>query len=316
MRVTCYSLLLAIGILAGMVASCRQTPAAITPPASRTTIPADYSRTPVIFVHGSGLNAKTWEPMLQHLVDVGYPPEYLKALNLIPNDGSNSRAAKEFIAPAIESVLQEAQTVARKAGYNGKLPQRIDFVTHSMGAVSSRWYATQMHPERVRTWIAIAGANYGGDTICPYPSPGNSELCPAFATSATKNPLQVTLNGTPNQPIDPTPYGLGKDAANVPRVPPDQTRNILYLTIRIDPDQWIKPIQSAIIGGAGGLPIKVPQGVPARDTSPGNYLFTGQTEHDLLPQHPDVFRLVETMLTVRDQPQAPSKEKSKANSKE
>jgi pimeloyl-ACP methyl ester carboxylesterase len=306
MRVTCYTLLCTVGMLMGMMASCRQTPATIPPPPARTNTPVNYARTPVIFVHGSGLNAKTWEPMLQHLVDVGYPPDYLKALNLIPNDGSSSRAAKEFIAPAIESALQDIQIVARKAGYSGKLPQRVDFVTHSMGAVSSRWYATQIRPERVRTWIAIAGANYGGDTICPYPSSGNSELCPAFATSAQKNPLQVTLNGTPTKPVDPTPYGLGQDAANVPRIPPDKTRNILYLTLRIDPDQWIKPIQSAIIGGAGGLSLKIPKGVPARETSPGNYLFTGQTEHDLLPQHPEVFRLVETMLTLRDQPDTKS----------
>jgi pimeloyl-ACP methyl ester carboxylesterase len=307
MRVTCYTLLCTVGMLMGMMASCRQTPATIPPPPARTNTPVNYARTPVIFVHGSGLNAKTWEPMLQHLVDVGYPPEYLKALNLIPNDGSSSRAAKEFIAPAIESVLQDIQTIARKAGYSGKLPQRVDFVTHSMGAVSSRWYTTQMRPERVRTWIAIAGANYGSESICPYPSSGNNEICPAFATSAAKNPLQIILNGKPTQPIDPTPYGLGKDALPIPHIPPTSTRNILYLTIRIDPDYWINPERSAMIEGAGGLSIKIPKGVPARETSPGNYLFTGQTEHDLLPQHPDVFRLVEIMLTRRDQPETKSR---------
>jgi pimeloyl-ACP methyl ester carboxylesterase len=294
-----------LGSLGSVMIAC-QPPSAVIPaetlpiPPSRTQVPPDYSHTPIIFVHGSGLNAKTWEPMVQSLVDAGYPSSYLKALNLIPSDGSNSRAAEQFIAPAVESLLTQAQTAAKNANYRGKLAEKIDFVTHSMGAISSRWYATQMRPERVRTWIAIAAPNYGADTICPYPSPGHNEVCPAFATSKAKNPLQITLNGTPDQPVDPTPYGLGKDAPNIPRIPPDATRNILYLTVRIEPDYWIKPGRIAMIEGAGGWPIKIPADIPVKETTPGNYLFTPGAEHDLLPQHPDLLNVVKILLAARD----------------
>jgi pimeloyl-ACP methyl ester carboxylesterase len=237
--------------------------------------------------------------MIQYLQDGGYPKEYLVALTLVPNDGSNSRAAKEFIAPAVESVLKQAQTVAQQAGFKGKVPQKVDFVAHSMGAVSSRWYATQMRPERVRTWISVAGANYGSKSICPYPSDGNNEICTTFKTSLQIDLLRK-LNGTASQPTDPTPYGLGQDKAGIPRVPPTSSRSIFYLTIRIDPDPWITPAENAMIEGAGGLPLKLPTELPFKETSPGNYLLTENGDHDGLPQHPEVLRLVEIMLAARN----------------
>jgi pimeloyl-ACP methyl ester carboxylesterase len=260
----------------------------------------DYSHHPIIFVHGSGLNSQAWNSMIQSLISVGYPPEYVSAINLIPNDGSNLRAATDFIAPTVESLLLQSQRVAKKAGYRGQLPERVDFVSHSMGAFSSRWYAAKIRPDRVRTWIAIAGANYGTNAICPFPSEGNYEICPAFSDSARGNQLQISLNGTPTKPIDPTPYGLGRDAPNIPRIPSDAKRSILYLTIRIEPDEWIKPERSAIIEGAGGVVMKVPQDIPVKETAAGNYLFTAQTNHDALPQHPELMRLVHVLLTAQD----------------
>lgn len=299
--------LIVAGCTWSLVLGCTSVPS--SPPATPEAIAQnsqmvspDYSRTPVLFIHGSGLDSRTWEPMIRHLVSTGYSLDYLRAIDLVPNDGANRQAAEKFIAPAIESLLTQARTSASRAGHRETVPQRVDIVAHSMGAVSSRWYMAKMRPERVRTWVAIAGANYGTNAICPYPSPGNSEICPAFATDTAKNPLQITLNGTPDKPIDTTPYGLGKDAPRVPSIAPDQTRSVLYLTVRIEPDFWIKPERSAMIDGAGGFPITVPAGVPVQETKPGNYLFTAQVEHDPLPQHPDLIRLVFAMLTARDNP--------------
>jgi pimeloyl-ACP methyl ester carboxylesterase len=275
-----------------------------SPNPKSTNDSADYSRTPVLFVHGSGLSSSTWQPTIEHLQEIGYPSAYLYAVELKPNDGANDRAAETFIAPAVESLLTKAQEAARNAAKEKShaelMPVKVDIVAHSMGAASSRWYIAKLHPERVRTWISLAGANHGTNALCGHSGAGNQQMCPAFAASAEDSLLQVALNGTPSAPIDETPYGLGVDSPQVKTIPPDADRAILYLSVRIEPDGWIKPENSAVIDGAGGLPIPVPGGVPVQETSPGNYLFQGRVGHDPLPQHPDLIRLVASMLSVRD----------------
>jgi triacylglycerol lipase len=290
---------IAIACILGIILGCA-TKGNVSPNPKSTNDSADYSRTPVLFVHGSGLSSHTWQPTIEHLQEIGYPSAYLYAVELQPNDGANDRAAETFIAPAVESMLAKAKAAARNAGYSEPIPVKVDIVAHSMGAVSSRWYIAKLHPERVRTWISLAGANHGTNALCGHSGAGNQQICPAFATSAADSPLQVALNGTPSAPIDETPYGLGVDSPQVKTIPPDADRAILYLSVRIEPDGWIKPENSAVIDGAGGLPIPIPAGVPVQETSPGNYLFQGRVGHDPLPQDPDLIRLVASMLNVRD----------------
>lgn len=273
------------GVVGALCASCQGT--GMTP---------DYSKTPVLFVHGSGLTSSTWTKMIKYLTSIGYPPEYLQAVDLIPRNGSNKRAASMFIEPAVESLLQQATGAARRVGYQGDTPQRIDVVSHSMGAVSSRWYTIKLHPKRVRTWISVAGANHGTNALCGYSGEGNREMCPAFAASSEQSAFQVTLNGTQQKPIDETPFGIGEDRKQVKRIPPDTTRSILYFTIRIEPDRWIKPEHSAILDGAGGLSISIPSDIPVKETSPGNYLFTKPVKHDPFPGDPDLMRFVVFLL--------------------
>ncbi len=55
-----------------------------------------------------------------------------------------------------------------------------------------------------------------------------------------------------------------------------------------------------MLDGAGGVDIRIPAGVPATETRPGNFLFSGETNHDALPRHGDVMRLVAAMLHARD----------------
>ena len=169
-----------------------------------------------------------------------------------------------------------------------------------MGAVSSRWYAAKLRPDLVRTWIALAGANHGTQALCPFPDEASREMCPAFATKARRQAVQVALNGADGSSVDETPYGLGPDRAGVLRIAPDTTRGVLYLTVRVEPDKWIQPERSALVDGAGGVPIQVPAGVPVRETAPGNFLFEAPVEHDPLLRHPDLLRLVTAMLAARD----------------
>ena len=262
--------------------------------------PPDYTRTPVLFVHGHGLSSEDWRPLIEHLAGTGYPREYLHAVDIVPNTMANVRAAKSVIAPAADSLLVAANAAARRGGYRGEVPRRLDIVSHSMGVVSSRWYAAKLQPEVVRTWIGLAGSNHGTQTLCPFQDEASREMCPAFATNARTHPLQVALNGTEGARVDETPYGLGPDRPGVPRVPPDGTRSILYLTVRVEPDSWIQPERSALLDGAGGVPIRVPAGVPVQETSPGNFLFLERVGHDPLLYHPDLMRFVAAVLAARD----------------
>ena len=261
----------------------------------------DYAKTPVLMIHGTGLDATTWTPLITFLQGQNYPPAYLLAINLSPVGGYNGCAATDLIAPAVEQLLADATTAAQAAGQGGLAPTTVDLVGHSMGAVSTRWYATKLRPDRVRTWIALTGANHGTNTLCAMPTGGgNIEMCPAFATSAAQSDIQVLLNGTPSAPADESPYGLGTDPEGVTSVPPDGTRAILYYTVRIDPDTWITPADSALLAGAGGPAISLSPILPITETSAGTFLFTGAANHDNLPQNPNAMQLVFELLAVRD----------------
>jgi pimeloyl-ACP methyl ester carboxylesterase len=260
----------------------------------------DYAKTPVLFVHGHGLSSADWRPLIEHLAGAGYPREYLHAVDIVPNTMANVRAATSVIAPAADALLVRAKAAAQRAQYRGEAPRRLDMVSHSMGVVSSRWYAAKLRPELVRTWIGLVGSNHGTQALCPFRDEASREMCPAFATDARTQAVQVALNGVEGAWVDETPYGLGLDRPGVPRVPPDGTRSILYLTIRVEPDSWIQPARSALLDGAGGAPIRVPTGVPVAETSPGNYLFQEKVGHDPLLYHPDLMRFVVAMLAARD----------------
>ena len=262
--------------------------------------PPDYSRTPVLFVHGHGLSSADWRPLIEHLAVTGYPREYLHAVNIVPNTMANVRAATSVIAPEAETLLARAEAAARRSGYSGKVSRRLDIVSHSMGVVSSRWYAAKLRPDLVRTWIGLAGANHGTQALCPFRDEASREMCPAFATNTQTHPLQVALNGTEAARVDETPYGFGLDRPGVARIPSDGRHSILYLTVRLEPDSWIQPETSAVLDGAGGVSLTVPAGVPAEETSPGNFLFRAPVGHDPLLNHPDLMRLVAAMLAVRD----------------
>jgi pimeloyl-ACP methyl ester carboxylesterase len=277
--------------------------AGCSPPAGNTGhVDLDYTRTPVLFIHGSGLNHETWTPMIEYLERQGYPPAYLLAIDLVPNHGSNVRAAESFVAPSVERLVSEASAESEASGRPRAL-NKVAIVAHSMGAVSSRWFAAKIAPESVRTLITIAGANHGTSALRGHSGAGNLEMVPPFAASAEEGAIQVALNGTPENPIDETPYGMGRDRAGVSTVQPVNGREILYVTVRLSHDRWIKPASSALLDGAGGVVLDGHADIPVVETSPGNFLFQGASGHDELPRHPDVIRLVASVLRSRDRVQ-------------
>lgn len=257
----------------------------------------DYTKTPVFFVHGHGMTAGSWDKMISRLIRDGYPRQYLKAIQLIPNTCANIEAAEKQIAPAIEEFLREINAFLKKEHPDIPLKTKVDLVSHSMGALSARWYAAKVRHDRVRIWLSLAGANHGTNVLCAYSGPGADDLCPAFAKDRKDSLIQYLLNGEPHvSDVDETPYGIGKDSPHVNSIPPDKEKNILYISIRTSPDEWIEPEDSSILDGTEGARISIPKHIKAKETSPGNILMTNGVGHDEILADEDTADLVKIIL--------------------
>lgn len=258
---------------------------------------ADYTKTPAFFVHGHGMGAGSWETVISFFLRCGYPKEFLKAIQLQPNVGANIPAAEKQIAPAIEDFLRRVNELLTERNISIPLKTKVDLISHSMGSISARWYAAKVKPERVRVWLSIAGANHGTDILCRWSDPGARDLCPAYAKSPQQSLVQFLLNGQPKfADTDETPYGIGEDFPGVIKVHPDGPRKILYISIRTSPDQWIKPEDSPILEGAGGVPLQWPVSIRAKETSAGNILMTNKVDHDGMLSDTETMELVKLIL--------------------
>ena len=273
------------------------------PTPETTPTPSDPTsrRTPVFLVHGHGVYADSWNTLISALRQAGYPGEFLHAIQLDPVNGANIEAAEAQIAPAVESFLKRVNEYLTGAAPQTPAKTKVHMISHSMGSLSSRWYAARMRPDRVAGWISLAGANHGTAVACDLDDPGARDLCPAYAETSEASAIQFALNGAPFVPdVDETPYGVGTDAPGVSRLAADENAMILYLTIRSDADELITPVESTVLDGAGNLNAPTPSDLPVVETSPGNYLITNGTGHDDLLKDPDTIRLVQWLLRAME----------------
>lgn len=255
-----------------------------------------FQATPVLFVHGSGLSSASWDGMIRGLQAAGYPADYLLAVDLDPWDGDNVRAAEDQLPIHAAALADTATASFAASGCAGEAPDQLIVVGHSMGAVSGRWFASRIAPRQTRAMITIAGANHGTDALCGYSGDGNRQMCPAYADDEN---LQLSLNGARDGTTDRTPYGPGMDRDGAERILPDTKRRIDYLTVRIEPDEWIEPADSATLDGASDLDVDVAE-LPFTQTSAGNFRFDAKVSHDVLPAHPDMVRFIALILTAID----------------
>ena len=259
----------------------------------------DYSKTPVFFVHGYGLSAGSWNSLINYLQNSGYPNQYLRAIQLVPTHGGNINAAKNQIAPAIEGFLKEINDFLSANYPQNPKKTKVDLVSHSMGGLSSRWYAARISPKKVNKWISLAGANHGTNDLCGWGTDGADDLCPAYAPNELESYIQYQLNGVPYEAdVDETPYGEGLDSIGTISVFPDRNRRIFYYTIRTVNDEWISPDSSVLVDGAGGFFIQIPKNLPANETSPGNIKIKNGVRHDPMLSDMDTMRLVNIILDV------------------
>jgi triacylglycerol lipase len=165
--------------------------------APRSTLGPSAARDPVVFVHGLHGSGAAWGTMVARLRADGWPASRLDAWSY-DSDQSNVVTAQQ-LSVEVDRVL--AATRAR----------RVDLVTHSMGALPSRYYLEHLGGSaKVDAWVSLAGPNRGIGVLCPAISCQEMQSGSAFLKA---------LNGRDPTP-GPTRYATWRSPCDRV-VPPD-----------------------------------------------------------------------------------------------
>ncbi|MEW2136489.1 triacylglycerol lipase [Streptomyces sp. NPDC005409] len=122
---------------------------------------------PVVFVHGWNPDPSPWRSMATRFEADGWPADHLDQWSYNSTQANATTAAQ--LAEEIDRVL--ARTGATK----------VDVVTHSMGALSSRYYLKYLGgAAKVDAWVSLGGPNHGtevarwcGGAACVEMRPGS-----------------------------------------------------------------------------------------------------------------------------------------------
>jgi triacylglycerol lipase len=164
---------------------------------------------PILFVHGFASSGQIWGTMIGSLVADGW------LASDMTNWSYDVTISNVTIAGLVKSKV-DSITAATGA-------LKVDIISHSMGALSSRYYARELGgAEKIDAWVSLGGPNHGTSTavFCGFASciemrPGSAFLTalntgdetpgsPRYATwwtpcdDATTPPQSVILSGATN----------------------------------------------------------------------------------------------------------------------
>lgn len=132
------------------------------------------SRDPVLFVHGWNGEGRTWDAMLENFRRAGWSDAQL--FNWAYDSSQSNTLTGQQIAVMVERILRITGA------------EKVDIVTHSMGALSSRYYLKNLGgTAKVDAWVSLAGPNHGTYT---------SNLCGSAACGEMRlgSPFLAALN--------------------------------------------------------------------------------------------------------------------------
>lgn len=198
----CSARTVALGAVAAVV-----TPLLAASPAQAET------RNPVVFVHGLSSSASTWNTWIGKFKADGYDSSELFTWSYDWKQSNKTTAS------------QLAAKVAQVRAATGA--ERVDIVTHSMGALSARWYVKfNGGTSYVDDFVSVAGVNHGTDL---------SAFC-SFYTSCWEMVAGSSFLGTLNSG-DETPGSVG------------------YLALYSTCDALVNPDSSAKLNGATNVSV-------------------------------------------------------------
>lgn len=129
---------------------------------------------PILFVHGWNSNSSTWTTMIGRFSADGWTSDEL--WNWQYNTSQSNKTTAELIRTKVDEIL--AATGATK----------VDIVTHSMGGLSSRWYAKFLGGDaKIDEWVSLGGPNHGTDTAYFCTQTSCKEMRPGSAFLADLN---------------------------------------------------------------------------------------------------------------------------------
>ena len=117
-----------------------------TPPPGQPVV-----RDPIVFVHGFQSSGAIWTTMINSFIADGWPASRLNAWSY---DSNQSNAT---IALQLKTVVEGILTSTGAA--------KVDIVSHSMGGLSSRYFAKNLGGDsEIDAWVSLGGPNHGTTT--------------------------------------------------------------------------------------------------------------------------------------------------------
>ena len=113
--------------------------------------PTTSGKNPIVFVHGWNSSGTVWNTMISRFSADGWTSAELN--NWSYNTSQSNATTASQLSTKINDVLK--RTGATK----------VDVITHSMGGLSSRYYAKNLGGDlKIDDWVSLGGPNHGTDT--------------------------------------------------------------------------------------------------------------------------------------------------------
>jgi triacylglycerol lipase len=198
--------------LAGAALSLLAACGSITDPASTSRLakrPRPPAHNPILFVHGWNASASTWTTMIGRFKRDGW--KSTEMANFSYNTAQSNALTAGIIQQKVDSIL--AATGAT----------RVEIVTHSMGALSARYYVRNLGGDgKVDALVSLGGPNHGtstaficGQTACREMYPNSSFLTALNDTDETwGSPRYATWWSPCDEVINPRSSTLLDGATN------------------------------------------------------------------------------------------------------
>ncbi|MGW7056712.1 esterase/lipase family protein [Streptomyces sp. NPDC054887] len=114
---------------------------------SSTFGPASH---PILFVHGYNSSGSYWNTMADEFRGDGWPSSHLRQW---------SYDTRQSNATTAQQIVTEVDRLLDATGAT-----KVDIVTHSMGGLSSRYYAKNLGgTQKMDAWVSLGGPNHGTD---------------------------------------------------------------------------------------------------------------------------------------------------------
>ena len=147
--------------------------------------PPPPAHNPILFVHGLNASSSTWTTMVSRFKNDGWTNAELA--NWSYDYTKSNATTASIIAKKVDSILKATGAT------------QVDIITHSMGAMSARYYVRNLGGDgKVDALVTLGGTNHGTTTasICSFLWISCVEMLPGSTFLSNLNSIDETW-GTP-----------------------------------------------------------------------------------------------------------------------